>query len=49
MGTIGALIIKYGPQILASAGVLIIRYIEKTKVIKHYKNKIKNILDANKD
>lgn len=49
MGTIITLALKYAPQILASAGVLIIRYVEKTKVIRYYKRKIQNILDANKD
>jgi len=49
MNIVGLLIVKYGSKIVAGAAILLIRYLEKTKVIKHYKKKIDNILEYGKD
>lgn len=39
----------YGSKILAGAAILLIRYIEKSKIVKHYKQKLDKVLKIDAD
>jgi hypothetical protein len=39
----------YGSKIIAGAVILLIRYVEKSKIVKHYKQKLDKVLKISDD
>ena len=46
---LGLFIAQYGSKIIAGAVILVIRYVEKTATVKHYRKKFDDLLNNNKD
>jgi len=49
MSLVTMLVVKYGSKIVAASVILLVRHMEKSKIVKHYKNKLDNILRYGKD
>lgn len=44
MASITFLLTQYGAKIIAGAAIILIRYIEKSNIVQHYKSKLDEII-----